>query len=67
LVVSNINTNVQTNLLTMVEDLGSNKYATNDISMNAYTASILLKLFFFSMIFIWVVTFHPNTEQFFPH
>jgi len=64
LVLSDINTNFQTKLQTIFEDLGWNKHVTNNVSMNASVALINLKLFFFSIVFLrGVVFFHPNIAK----
>jgi len=44
---SNININFQTNLQTLIEDFGWNKYVIDNASMNASVAPIHLKLFSF--------------------
>ena len=49
MILSNIN--FQTKLQTLFEDLGWNKYVTNNVSMKASVAPIHLKLFFFSIVF----------------
>jgi len=47
LVLFNININFQTNLQTLLEDLGWNKYVTSNVSMNASVTPIHLELFSF--------------------
>jgi len=61
LILSNIN--FQTKLQTLFEDLGWNKYVTNNVSMNASVAPIHLKLFFFSIVFKGGSFFYPNIAK----
>jgi len=67
LVLSNINSNFQTNLLTLFEDLGWIKYVTNNVSTNAFVALIPLKLFLISVIFKGSSYLYPTIENFLPH
>jgi len=69
LVLSDINTNFQTKLQTILEDLGWNKHVTNNVSMNASVALINLKLFFFSIVFKGGSFFSPQhcEKKFLPH
>jgi len=43
--VSNINIKFQTNLQTLFDDLGWNKYVTNNVSKNASVVQIHLEFF----------------------
>jgi len=62
LVLSDIDISFQTKLQTLFEDLGWNKYVTN----NASVAPIHLKLFFFSIVFKGGSFFLPqHCEHFF--
>jgi len=60
LILSNININFQTNLQTLFENLGWNKYVANSVPMNASVAPIHLKLFSFPIVFKGLVTSHPT-------
>jgi len=59
LVLSNVSIDFQTNLLALFEDLGGNKYVTNNVLMNVSAALIHFKLFFFSIIFKGKLLFTP--------
>ena len=66
MVLSDIDISFQTKLQTLFEDLGWNKYVTNNVSMNASVAPIHLKLFFFSIVFKGGSFFLPqHCEHFF--
>jgi len=69
LVPCNININFQTKLQTLFEDLGWNKYVTNNVSMNTSVTQIYLKLFLFSIGFKGGSFFYPNIVKIFflPH